>query len=311
MKINRPVDLKEKLPEGYVPFRKWDGVRCHIIHNDIMLADKKGVNDGTIGKRSLLNQFPELKDMCSKIPKDTIFDGELVCTKGFTKSDFVPGHLQDMKGEYEIESFETANGRAHLTDSTKISVRSKSDPAIVKVFDTLQYEGRDVTELDLFNEKKVDFDISTYGRFDLYWRFGWGTLSDDDKKVEYYQFDPHFQKCGKLNTILMNMMSKYWEGMIWKPTKGSYHAKWYKTKNWEEHDFKVTGYTSGKRDISALTLDNGSKVNANPVLVPANIDKSKIPGSIAVVRYLSDRGIPANVAKGLRFPVLKELRLSE
>jgi len=50
---------------------------------------------------------------------------------------------------------------------------------------------------------------------------------------------------------------------IGSPYCHSRSSNWVKLKTWQEEDFTVVGITSEKREVSALVLDNGMKVNCS------------------------------------------------
>ncbi len=101
------------------------------------------------------------------------------------------------------------------------------------------------------------------------------------------------------------------EGVVVKLRTAKYYddKAQIKLKAWEEHDFKVTGFTSGNRLISALTietLDGNDAGKVNYVGYPDTEEwAKKVTGMIAVVRYLKYTN---NTGNKLKFPVLKELR---
>jgi len=108
------------------------------------------------------------------------------------------------------------------------------------------------------------------------------------------------------------LINKYqMEGVVVKDRTAKYYDEkaQIKLKAWEEHDFKVVGFTSGSRMISALeieTLDGKDAGKVNYTGYPDTEEwAKKVVGMIAVVRYLK---YTDNTGEKLKFPVLKELR---
>lgn len=101
------------------------------------------------------------------------------------------------------------------------------------------------------------------------------------------------------------------EGVVVKRKSAKYYDEkaQIKLKAWEENDFKVTGFTSGNRLISALEIETFDGDDAGKVNYTGYPDTEewakKVVGMIAVVRYLK---YTDNTGEKLKFPVLKELR---
>ena len=95
---------------------------------------------------------------------------------------------------------------------------------------------------------------------------------------------------------------------------------WIKKKCYKEADEKIIGYTSKARDISALILESGSKVNAiiddywQDIILKQDISIIK-EGTDEVQKYFSKPTLTAVIKylertdnNIMRFPILKEIR---
>ncbi len=113
-------------------------------------------------------------------------------------------------------------------------------------------------------------------------------------------------------TEIRPFIEKYeMEGVVVKLRSAKYYddKAQIKLKAWEEDDFKVTGFTSSERLISALEIvdfDGNDRGKVNYTGYPDTEEwAKKVVGMTAVVRYLK---YTDNTGNKLKFPVLKELR---
>ena len=97
-------------------------------------------------------------------------------------------------------------------------------------------------------------------------------------------------------------------------------SDWVKLKTWKEEDFEVVGITSEKREVSALVLDNGMKVNcalggaAYAALLSDLMRSGEVmtcaDGTLATritKHYKAKVKFLHKSASGLRFPILHQL----
>ena len=171
--------------------------------------------------------------------------------------------------------------RTNTTDRFKIKIASKSMPATFMVFDVLKLNDTALHDNSLSTRKTILNRL---------------VFNERIKKVEYYNPDQ----------LIPRIKSENMEGIVLKDMRRSYHDRWIKVKNRVERDFKVIGYTSENRTVSALELEdeNGNyvgKVNYNPARFSMESDfVKKLKGMTAVIEYLN--------GPRLRDPVLKDLR---
>ena len=252
---NKPIFAEWKEIEKFTHFvaePKLDGMRCFMkkINGKLELVRDDG--------RSKTLQFPEIIAN-NDIPEGTILDGE-VC---------IP--IDKYRADFELIS-----KRMNVTDSLKIRVRAKENPASFIAFDVIKYDSKDIRNFSYTDRRKILEDISI-PRVDQI------DILELKKKVKELEM----------------------EGMVVKNPNDSYNGKWIKFKNLEERDFKVIGITSVTRPISSLVLANQQGVEVGAVSYPSNRDMTINPiGKTAIVIYQ----VMQNKTQKLRFPVLKELR---
>ena len=106
------------IPKGdWVWETKYDGIRAkvHKCETFVEIFSRSGKN--------ITERFPEIVKAALEIENDYVIDGEIV--------------IFDKKG---ISDFNAISKRTHLTDKTKIKIRSSKDPAILMVFDLLELD---------------------------------------------------------------------------------------------------------------------------------------------------------------------------
>jgi len=169
------------------------------------------------------------------------------------------------------------------TTSLKQKLLLKTMPVSFVGFDVIKFDGEDLTR-ESFDYRRSILEQSGISRI-------------------MQQFKP---------TEIHPMIEKFrMEGVVVKDRSAKYYDSraQVKLKAWEEKDFRVTGFTSGNRLISALTIDDFDGNDCGKVNYTGYPDNEewakKVKGMIAVVRYLK---FTDNAGNKLKFPVLKELR---
>lgn len=192
------------------------------------------------------------------------------------------GELCILESAYK-SSLAKLQKRFQLQNKLKINLLSRQTPATFMAFDILRLNDIDVSDKTLSMRKTLLGNI----------------------KVERIRKVEHFLPKDMHQRVLEENL----EGMVIKSLAGPYSTKWYKWKNRIEHDFRVIGYTSERRKVSALELEDSDgnyvgKVNYNPARFSMEDSFiSKLKGMTAVVEYLK----PGTSDK-LRDPVLLDLR---
>jgi len=169
------------------------------------------------------------------------------------------------------------------TTSLKQKLLLKTMPVSFVGFDVLKYDGEDLTR-ESYDYRRSILEKSGISRI-------------------MQQFKP---------SEIHPMIAKFrMEGVVVKDRSAKYYDNraQVKLKAWEENDFRVTGFTSGNRLISALTIDDFDGNDCGKVNYTGYPDTEewakKVKGMIAVVRYLK---YTDNAGNKKKFPVLKELR---
>ena len=268
--MNKPIERMPPKKGNWIWQKKWDGVRAYIANYDE--GPELYIGDWEIGSNRL-DQYPEMREAISQMPEGSVLDGELVVLNDDGTEDF-----------YDMAS------RVHLTDKTKIAILSKKRPVTFKAFDCIYDGGENVQNEPLrWNPDKQRGDYSRDHRMR---EIVGDTCRERIQVVEVRGLS--------LENAIKISKERDWEGIVIKSKEGKYNDQWYKIKNWQEGDFKVTGYTSSDKNlIAALILENGTKVNYQ--LEQTEEMAKKLKGATAVVKYMKGKN-------NLRFPVLKELR---
>lgn len=169
------------------------------------------------------------------------------------------------------------------TTSLKQKLLLKTMPVSFVGFDVIKYDGEDLTR-ESYDYRRSILEKSGISRI-------------------MQQFKP---------SEIHPMIAKFrMEGVVVKDRSAKYYDNraQVKLKAWEENDFRVTGFTSGSRLISALTIDDFDGNDCGKVNYTGYPDTEewakKVVGMIAVVRYLK---YTDNTGNKKKFPVLKELR---
>ena len=174
--------------------------------------------------KEINSQFPELEEMAKKLPKG-IYDGEI----------FVEGNRAN-------KDKPTTAGRTNVK-ATEAKYLGKIKPATFMCFDVLEYEGVNIRSepYECRKEKLARVDaLIIHGFF--------GVFPEENPKKIWEQI----LKDGDEGMVAKRVGSRY---------ENLRSPNWQKLKTWQEEDFTVVGITSEKREISALVLENGMKVN--------------------------------------------------
>ena len=232
-----------------------------------LFVDKHG-NITVIARsgRNITSEWPEFQELV--LPPSSVFDGEII----------VPSNIK-------FRDKPSTSGRSCVKSARQCELLAKVKPAVLMCFDVRRYAYEDVESRPLSERRAILNRVQDQVSF---------------KKIE--QFSD-----GK--ALWERVVSEGGEGVVAKKKNSIYQDRrsydWLKIKTWQEGDFKVVGYTSEKREISALELEGGYKVNfavsdaEYARLLPKL--KANAGGFIAKVKYFSKS------ADGLRFPVLREL----
>ena len=277
--MNKPIERMPPKKGNWIWQKKWDGVRAYIANYDE--GPELYIGDWENGSSNRLDQYPEMREAISQMPEGSVLDGELVVLKE---------EYSNLPEDADTEDFYDMTSRVHLTDKTKIAVLSKKRPVTFKAFDCIYDGGEDVRNEPLCWDP--DKQRGDYSRDHRMREIVGDTCRERIQVVEVRGLS--------LENAIKISKERDWEGIVIKSKEGKYNDQWYKIKNWQEGDFKVTGYTSSDKNlIAALILENGTKVNYQ--LEQTEEMAKKLKGATAVVKYMKGKN-------NLRFPVLKELR---
>jgi len=231
--------------------------------------------------KEINSQFPELVEMAEHLPIG-IYDGEIFVEANNANKDKP-----------------TTAGRTNVRESDA-RLLSRIKPATFMCFDVLSFEGRDIRNEPYEARKEL--------------------LSRADRVRGFCGVFPEENPQAAWDEIVANGD----EGLVAKMVGSRYeHTRspnWKKMKTWQEEDFQVVGITSGKREISALVLENGMKVNCAlnasqydsllADLVKSDSVLTCSDGTIAVKlkkTYTAKVKFLHKSETGLRFPILHEL----
>jgi ATP-dependent DNA ligase len=264
--------------------RKYDGERGLLrveLCNGIKTVGLYNRSGKPIG-----DQFPELIDMALRLPFGT-YDGEI----------YVP----DNAGNKDKP---TTAGRTNVR-AKEARYLCKTKPARFMCFDVLVFDGKDI-EAEPYEVRKEA--LSRADRVAIADELPFeGVYPEEDPKQAWDEI----VKGGD-------------EGMVAKRVGSPYqHLRspdWVKLKTWKEEDFEVIGITSEKREISALVLNDGMKVNcaldadAYTRLLSDLIKTDEVlkcsDGTLAIKlkkTYKAKIKFLSKSETGLRFPILHEL----
>ena len=231
--------------------------------------------------RDVSFQWPELAALAESLPPESCIAGEIT----------VPLYEKD-KSKPSTSTRTSSHNGAFLC---------RLAPAIFCAFDVLKWEGQALTERPIEERKQFLLDrLSGRPSCEV-------IMPLSDPLAEWKRI-----VCDNEEGIVAKLKGS--------PYVFARSPMWLKLKQWKVRDFKVVGYTSEKRDISALVLEGGFKVNfgvkgatyakylslfrktgnvfcANDKTIYSEIQ----PGFMAEVRYL-------NISeKGIRFPTIAKI----
>lgn len=171
----------------------------------------------------------------------TIFkEGRLISPERQTfKNDRFGQILGDLKGVNAI-----LDGEIYLPNGTIHSVNSKENWAKCRfaVFDVLEFDGRDLTSLPLFERQKFI-----------------------PKVVNGKLYVEEVKRFNSVKDGWKEIIKQDLEGLVVKNPDGRYEDKrsrnWIKVKNYHEAVIEITGYEAGS-DKGAFILSNGGRMSA-------------------------------------------------
>ena len=185
------------IPKGdcdWVWETKYDGIRAKLLKCEsfVEIFSRSGQN--------ITERFPEIVEEALKIKNDYVIDGEIV--------------IFDKKG---ISDFNAISKRTHLTDKTKIMIRSKNDPATLMVFDLL--------ELDDVNYRNIRYSKRKSKLIDL-------LVDYSGPRIRYVSYS----NCGGISEFLKEYKKTGVEGVIFKQPMSVYEDR--RSKTWLKYKFK-------------------------------------------------------------------------
>jgi len=233
--------------------------------------------------KTINTQFPELVEMGKHLPSG-IYDGEI----------YVPSNSAN-------KDKPTTAGRTSVGEADA-KLRARINPATFMCFDVLEFEGENIEKKNYEERKARLSEVSSLGIVGFK-----GVMPETNPRAAWDEI----RGSGD-------------EGMVAKRRGSPYsHTRsphWCKLKTWNEEDFDVVGITSEKREVSALVLDNGMKVNcalngeAYAALIADLVRSGEImkcaDGTTATKltkHYRAKVKFLNKSASGLRFPILHQL----
>ena len=275
--------------EIYNISQKLDGCRA------ILKLSKNSINlYGRHSDKPRNYKYPEIINEAIQLirDEDITLDGEMV--------------VSTTNGIWEMTNFNALASREHTENSKQIRLLSRMLPARFIVFDIITSE---TTKLPLKDRMGVLQNF--FGQY-----------------PNLRHIKPIYNINGNMATAEKLFQKAYelgLEGIMIKKLDSLYEDRrsdsWIKKKCYREADELIIGYTSKARNISALILESGSKVNAiiddywKDILLKQDISTTKEstdevqkyfskPSLTAVIKYLerTDNNI-------MRFPILKEVRV--
>ena len=275
--------------EAYNISQKLDGARYNIH-----LSKGKVEIMGRHSKKPNNYKYPEIESEAIQLirDEDITLDGEMAISTTY--------------GTWELTNFNALASREHTENKKQIQLLSRMLPARFIVFDIITSE---TTKLPLKDRMGVLQNF--FGQY-----------------PNLRHIKPIYNINGNMATAEKLFQKAYelgLEGIMIKKLDSLYEDRrsdsWIKKKCYREADELIIGYTSKARNISALILESGSKVNAiiddywKDILLKQDISTTKEstdevqkyfskPSLTAVIKYLerTDNNI-------MRFPILKEVRV--
>lgn len=206
---HQPIESSEWLNE-----LKLDGIRCiaYLSAEETDLRNKRNVR--------LLSGFPELARLHKYVTGTCILDGELIITGTQGKPDF-----------------EALQARSMMTDSVRIRLRSRQQPASYAAFDILYLNGEDLTAKPLHIRKEI--------------------LSEIAHDAGNFAISRVLQ--GNANALLQLTAEQGLEGIVQKEKSSAYRmgkrsGDWIKVKNVLDEDFLACGYIEKGLQNTSIVL---------------------------------------------------------
>ena len=155
--------VMETWPTGKFAYEpKWDGFRSVSWSGANPRLDSRN-------QRPLLRYFPELTDAISRLPANTVVDGEVVVT------------IDD------VTNFDALQQRIHPAAS-RITLLSKQTPAQLVAFDLLALEGDDLRSLP-FSERRARL-VELSSGFSYPWNLTPSTTDEATARRWFDEFEP-------------------------------------------------------------------------------------------------------------------------
>jgi bifunctional non-homologous end joining protein LigD len=186
---------------------KWDGVRAlaYVARGRLRLESRTG--------RDLTAQFPEARALLERLGRrQAVLDGELVAF--------------DDAGR---PSFQTLQGRIHLTSEAMVRERMRSIPVTLMLFDVLHLSGRDTRELAYPARRELleGLDLDLDGLQTPRWHRGEGAALLELSREQ-----------GLEGVIAKRLDSRY--------LPGRRSDAWLKVKNHRSQEVVIGGWLPGK-----------------------------------------------------------------
>ncbi|MGZ5243900.1 MAG: non-homologous end-joining DNA ligase [Bacteroidia bacterium] len=211
--LSKTGNIKDLVKDGYIYEPKLDGVRafCYKAGNEIEFINRR--------ERNITARYPELNFPELINTKSCILDGEII--------------VYNEKGNPD---FHLLMRRDQSSNPMLIKIMSEDLPATYAVFDICMKDGKDLTDLPLYERKAI-----------------LENLINESPRLQIM----HYTDDGLgLWSFIMN---RHLEGVVAKKENSTYEAgkrsgSWMKIKNFKTQDCIIVGFSQEKRVISALAL---------------------------------------------------------
>lgn len=250
---------------------KLDGERCQLSSKDGIVALLNRHG------RDITKQFPELQNITvASLTTNVVLDGEII----------IPAHSH-------LQGRPSTAGRCVMGPG-KVSIASKFFPATFMAFDCLELGAKDLRR-EPYEKRKAALAATV---------------------IE----GPRIHSVMPLNIdipaeeIWKEVQARGLEGLVAKRVGSIYEGRrsssWLKLKTWQEDDFNVLGFTSEKREISALILEGGTA--DKPLKVNFGVDEATYNHYLPLLKanataYRAKVRFLTRSATGLRFPNISEI----
>lgn len=216
----------KNIPPGWITEIKYDGTRmiARKRGNDVMMINRRGYRKEDV--------FPEIVEDLKKIQHSFVVDGEVTC------KDFV-----------------SLAHRDHTTDPWKIRMLAGLSPCTYRVFDLIELDGKDLTQLPLI-ERKSRLERIFHGL----------------QRVEVVKPLP-------LDELIRMVESGEIEGLVAKDPNSKYEFRrsnhWKKFRKMQTEDLLVIGYEISdkpERKVKSLIC----RWNEKEVQVSSGLSQSEL-----------------------------------